>query len=588
MDVSLNSANSSPLSYKNRLWNYVLRYKNMAITGLLCLISIAAASITQPLILKQIIDKAVPAGNTGLMLTYAFGYLGIVVMSGVLSYYGTILLSKMGLSIVTNIKKDLFSHLLKLPLSYLDEHPVGELMSRTENDTERIRDFFSTIGVTLIVNVLVMAGIFAVTFSLAPALAWIMLGVTSFFIFILFFYFNRLIKLYDKSRSLYAQILAKVTEFIQGIEIVKVFNRTKWAIDSLDQTGKAKKDVDVKTSMIEYAAMSALDSLVGPVFIVALLLLYSPKVLSGGMTLGTLLLFFEYGSALLRPVVQIAESLRSMQQSRTSLRRILGIMELPEEAGKENTLLPHFEREIRFDHVWFAYKGEDWVVRDLSFVIPKGDMVAVVGPSGSGKSTAVGLLCGFYRPQKGAIYVDDVPLDEINLDAWRKTIGLVLQDVYLFPGSVLENVRVYNDDISEETVKRALETVQANDIVDSLPDKLQTNLWERGSNLSAGEKQLIAFARALAANPKLVILDEATSNVDMETEARITRSLEKLLQNRSSLIVAHRLSSILHADQILFFSDGEILARGTHRELLDKLPEYRELVQQQFLERAEA
>lgn len=588
MDASLNTANSSINSYKNKLWAYVLQYKYMAITGLVCLISIAAASITQPLILKQIIDKAVPAGNTRLMLTYAFAYLGIVITSGVLSYYGTILLSKLGLSIVTNVKKDLFSHLLKLPLSYLDEHPVGELMSRTENDTERIRDFFSTIGVTLIVNVLDMAGIFAVTFTLAPALAGIMLGVTSFFTLILFFYFNRLIKLYDKSRSLYAQILAKVTEFIQGIEIVKVFNRTKWAVGSLDQTGKAKKDVDVKTSMIEYAAMSALDSLVGPVFIVALLLLYSPKVLSGGMTLGTLLLFFEYGSALLRPVVQIAESLRSMQQSRTSLRRILGIMELPEEAGKENTLLPHFEREIRFDHVWFAYNGEDWVVRDLSFVIPKGDMVAVVGPSGSGKSTAVGLLCGFYRPQKGAIYVDDVPLDEINLDAWRKTIGLVLQDVYLFPGSVLENVRVYNDDISEETVKRALETVQANDIVDSLPDKLQTNLWERGSNLSAGEKQLIAFARALAANPELVILDEATSNVDMETEARITRSLEKLLQNRSSLIVAHRLSSILHADQILFFSDGEILARGTHSELLDKLPEYRELVQQQFLEKAEA
>ena len=588
MDASLNTANSSINSYKNKLWAYVLQYKYMAITGLVCLISIAAASITQPLILKQIIDKAVPAGNTRLMLTYAFAYLGIVITSGVLSYYGTILLSKLGLSIVTNVKKDLFSHLLKLPLSYLDEHPVGELMSRTENDTERIRDFFSTIGVTLIVNVLDMAGIFAVTFTLAPALAGIMLGVTSFFTLILFFYFNRLIKLYDKSRSLYAQILAKVTEFIQGIEIVKVFNRTKWAVGSLDQTGKAKKDVDVKTSMIEYAAMSALDSLVGPVFIVALLLLYSPKVLSGGMTLGTLLLFFEYGSALLRPVVQIAESLRSMQQSRTSLRRILGIMELPEEAGKENALLPHFEREIRFDHVWFAYNGEDWVVRDLTFVIPKGDMVAVVGPSGSGKSTAVGLLCGFYRPQKGAIYVDDVPLDEINLDAWRKTIGLVLQDVYLFPGSVLENVRVYNDDISEETVKRALETVQANDIVDSLPDKLQTNLWERGSNLSAGEKQLIAFARALAANPELVILDEATSNVDMETEARITRSLEKLLQNRSSLIVAHRLSSILHADQILFFSDGEILARGTHSELLDKLPEYRELVQQQFLEKAEA
>jgi len=584
METSQNNTNP----YKKKLWGYVGRYKGLAIPGLLCIVTIAAAGITQPLILKEIIDKAVPAKDTGLLARYALLYLGIVLASGVLSYYGNILLSKMGLSIVTNIKQDLFSHLLKLPVSYLDEHPVGELMSRTENDTEKIRDLFSNIGVTLVVSTLSMAGIFIVTFTLAPALAVIMIGVTLFFILILFFFFNKLIKLYDKSRSLYAKVVAKVTEFIQGIEIVKVFNRTRWAADSLEQTGKEKKDVDIKTSMVEYSAMSALDSLVGPVFIVALLLMYSPEVLSGGMSLGTLLLFFEYGSALLRPVVQIAESLRSMQQSKTSLRRILAIMALSEEEGKQNERLPSFDHEIRFDHVWFAYKGEAWVVRDLSFTIPKGSMTAVVGASGSGKSTTVGLLCGFYRPQKGAIYVDDVSLAELNLEAWRKKIGLVLQDVYLFPGSVLENVRVYNDEISQETVERALETVQATDTVKTLPQGLATNLWERGGNLSAGEKQLFAFARALATDPELVILDEATSNVDMETEGKITRSLGRLLEDRSALIVAHRLSSILHADQILFFSDGRLIERGTHDELLERLPEYRELVQQQFIQKDEA
>jgi len=584
METSQNNTNP----YKKKLWGYVGRYKGLAIPGLLCIVTIAAASITQPLILKEIIDKAVPAKDTGLLARYALLYLGIVLASGVLSYYGNILMSKIGLSIVTNIKQDLFSHLLKLPVSYLDEHPVGELMSRTENDTEKIRDLFSSIGVTLVVCVLSITGIFIVTFTLAPALAVIMVGVTIFFVLILFFFFNKLIKLYDKSRSLYAKVVAKVTEFIQGIEIVKVFNRAAWAADSLEQTGREKKDVDIKTSMVEYSAMSALDSLVGPVFIVALLLMYSPKVLSGGMTLGTLLLFFEYGSALLRPVVQIAESLRSMQQSKTSLRRILAIMALPEEEGKQNERMPSFNHEIRFDHVWFAYKGEAWVLRDLSFTIPKGSMTAVVGASGSGKSTTVGLLCGFYRPQRGAIYVDDVPLAELNLEAWRKRIGLVLQDVYLFPGSVLENVRVYNDEISQETVELALETVQATDTVKALPQGLETNLWERGGNLSSGEKQLFAFARALATNPELVILDEATSNVDMETEGKITRSLCKLLEDRSALIVAHRLSSILHADQILFFSDGQLIERGTHGELLERLPEYRELVQQQFIQKDEA
>jgi len=572
-------------NYGKRLASYVGRYKKYAFPGLAAMVVISLGRIAQPLILKEIIDKAVPAGDTALLLRYALAYLCIVVVVGGLNYIGNILVAKLGLSIVTLIKEDLFTHLLTLPVSYFDAHPVGELMSRTENDTEKVRDLFSSLGVTFIVNILMMAGMFAVTFTLAPTLALIMLGVVLVFLAILLFFFDKLLNLYDASRSLYAKIMAKVTEFVQGMEIVRVFNRKAWAMKSLDETGRAKQRNDVKVSIFEYSAMSALDSLAGPLFIVALILLYAPRVLSGGMTLGTLLLFFEYGASLLRPVVEIAESIRRMQQARISLKRIMTIMSLPEEPGRRNRVEARFEREIRFENLWFAYKNEDWILKDLSFSIPKGSLTAVVGASGSGKSTTVSLLCGFYLPQRGRITIDGVALDSLDLVSWRKKTGLVLQDVYLFPGSVLENVRVYNDVISEEGVRAALGNVHAAEMVGGLPSGIRANLWERGGNLSAGEKQLLAFARALAADPELVILDEATSNIDMDTEEKIRQSLDVLLDGRTALIVAHRLSSILSADQILFFSGGRIIARGTHAELFETLPEYRRLVEQQFLNR---
>lgn len=299
-------------NYGKRLASYVARYKKYAVPGLAAMVVISLGRIAQPLILKEIIDKAVPASDTGLLLRYALAYLGIVAAVGGLNYAGNILMAKLGLSIVTLIKEDLFAHLLTLPVSYFDAHPVGELMSRTENDTEKVRDLFSSLGVTFIVNILMMAGMFAVTLALAPTLALIMLGVVIVFLAILLFFFGKLLNLYDASRGLYAKIMAKVTEFVQGMEIVRVFDRQAWAMESLDETGRTKQRNDVKVSIFEYSAMSALDSLAGPLFIVALILLYAPRVLAGGMTLGTLLLFFEYGASLLRPVVEIAESIRRM------------------------------------------------------------------------------------------------------------------------------------------------------------------------------------------------------------------------------------------------------------------------------------
>ncbi len=570
-------------NYKKKLASYIGRYKSYAIPGLLVMIVISLGRVVQPLILKEIIDKAVPTGDSALLLRYALAYLAVIVVVGGLTYFGNILISKLGLSIVTRIKEDLFAHLLTLPVAYFDAHPVGELMSRTENDTEKVRDLFSSLGVTFIVNILMMGGMFAVTYSIAPTLALIMLAVVAVILALMLVFFSKILGFYDQSRNLYAKVLAKVTEFIQGMEIVKVFDRKAWAAASLDETARQQQRVNVKVALFEISVFSALESIVGPLFIVALILLYAPRVIAGGMSLGTLLLFFEYGASLLRPVLEIAESIRRMQQAKVSLNRILTIMSLPEEPGRGNAIEARLDREIRFESLWFAYKDEEWILKDVSFSIPKGSLTAIVGSSGSGKSTTVSLLCGFYRPQKGRITIDGADLDSLNLASWRKKTGLVLQDVYLFPGSVLENVRVYNDDIPGERVEKALENVYATDMVSGLPSGLQTNLWERGGNLSSGEKQLLAFARALAANPELVILDEATSNIDMDTEEKIRLSLDVLLAGRTALIIAHRLSSILHADQILYFSEGRIVARGTHAELFETLPEYRRLVEQQFL-----
>lgn len=573
----------SGFNYRKKLVSYIKRYKGYAIPGFAAMIVISLGRIVQPLILREIIDKAVPAGDTSLLLRYALSYVAVVAIVGTLTYVGNILVAKLGLSIVTLIKEDIFTRLLTLPVSYFDVHPVGELMSRTENDTEKVRDLFSTLGVSFAVSILMMTGMFIVAFVLAPMLALIMVAAVALFLAVLLVFFNRVMGLYEASRSLYAKILAKVTEFIQGIEILHVFDRTAWAQSSLDETGTKKRKNDVKASFLEYSAMAALDSLAGPLFIVLLIVIYSPRVLSGGMTLGTFILLVEYGASLLRPVVEIAESIRRMQQARVSLDRIMTIMSQPEEPGRGATKEARFEREIRFEHVWFAYKEEDWVLRDISFSIPKGSVIAVVGASGSGKSTMVNLLCGFYQARKGEISIDGTPLNHINLLEWRKKTGLVLQDVYLFPGSVLENVRVYNDTIPETRVAKALDDVHAAQMINSLPQGLDTNLWERGGNISSGEKQLLAFARALAVDPEIVILDEATSNIDAGTEEKIRQSLDVLLSGRTALIVAHRLSSILHADRILYFSEGRIIAQGTHAELYGSLPEYRSLVERQFI-----
>lgn len=570
---------------RRRIGAYVAEYRGLFAVGIAAMLLMTAANLAGPLILRSIIDDSIPKADSPGMVLRALAFVGVIALSGAITYAGSIVVARLGLNVVTKIKAEVFSHLLTLPVSYFDAHPVGELMARVESDSEKVKQLFSEIGIVLVNELFFFAGVLAICFALDPGVTiWIAVALPPILAFVIVF-FDRLRVLYDRSRAMWARISASVAESVQGIELLRAFDRVAWAEARLDETARAKRANDIRSSMLEYGAMSGLGFLVGPVFMAAIVLAVAPRIIAGALTLGTLLVFLEYGRRLLEPIMAIAENVRGLQQARVSLARILGILSLESEPGsitEPASPLPAFERSIDFEGVWFAYKDEAWILRDLSFSLPKGSTVAIVGPSGSGKSTAVSLLCRFYDPQKGRILVDGRPLGELDLPGWRRKIGLVLQDVYLFPGDLLENVRIYDDSIDEYRARAALDAVGTSAFVDRLPLGIRAEIRERGSNLSGGERQLVAFARAIAFGPEIIVLDEATASVDARTERRIREGMAQLLRGRTALIIAHRLSSIVDADEIIFLKEGRIAARGRHGELLERCPEYAELVRLQF------
>ena len=570
--------------YLKLLFPFVKKDLGLLFFGLFAMLITSGLRLLNPLILAQIIDHSIPEKNMAQMFQYGFYFIAVVMLSGVLSYLQILLLSRLGIKIITKFKSNVFSHLLKLPVSWYNKQPVGELIARVESDSERVKVLFSDLSITIIGNILFFIGGFVVLFILQwqitiyilPAI--ILCGIGYWF---LFKYLNKFFRLI---RERYAIITAKITDYVQGIQMIQALNQEKRALKDVEKASLAKKKVEVHTQIIEYSSQSIFSFMINVVFIIIVILVSAPKIIAGTLTVGILIVFIQYIYQLVWPLMQISENVMQIQRSFASLKRILELTELPTEDDIfTGTRLPVFEQEIKFENVWFAYKENEWILKDISFTIPKGKKIALVGPSGSGKTTIVSLLCGFYPVEKGRILIDGVPLSEMNFRDWRKKIGLILQDVYLFPGSILENVRVYNDQVGEDKVQKAISIVQLDEFIRKLPEGINAELAERGQNISQGEKQLISFARALAFAAEIIIMDEATASIDPQTEAKIQRSMEKLLAGKTALIVAHRLTSVLDADEILYFSNGRITARGKHQDLLQKSPEYQKLVELQML-----
>jgi ATP-binding cassette subfamily B protein len=570
--------------YIHLLYPFIKKDIGLLGFGLFAMLCTSALQLVYPLILANIVDKSIPSGNVSQMYRYGAMFIAAVLVSGALTYLQTILLSKLGVKVITKFKAQVFRHLLTLPVEWFNKQAVGELIARVESDAERVKALFSDLSIRIIGNLLFFIGIFLVMFLkewhvAAYILPGIIVGVIAYYYLIKY-----LSKFYRQIREKNALVTAKITDYVQGVPIIQSLNLQNKVYNDLRNASDDKYKLETKTTYLEYGAQSFFMFLFEVFFIVMIIRITAPQIMAGIVTLGTLIVFIDYTYRMIWPLMSISENVMQIQRSFVSLKRILELNELQSEdeifTGKKQ---PTFEHEIRFENVWFAYNNEDWVLKDISFTIPKGKKIALVGPSGSGKTTTVSLLCYFYQAQKGQILVDGVPLSEIDFRAWRRKIGLILQDVFLFPGSILENVRVYNDAISEEKVKEAINVVQLDEFIQEQRLGLDTELAERGQNISQGEKQLISFARALAFDAEIIVMDEATASVDPQTEARIQHSMERVFANKTVVVVAHRLTTILDADEILFFDKGRIIHKGTHQQLLNESSEYRKLVTLQMI-----
>lgn len=580
----MSKSKEAKTNYLKLLLPYVKKDKGLLLFGLFAMLVTSALRLLDPLILAHIIDKSIPNNDLTEMFRYGIFFVVVVIFSGLLSYLQIVLLSRLGIKIITQFKSSVFKHLLKLPIPWFNQQPVGELIARVESDSERVKVLFSELSIMIIGNMLFFVGVFVVLFTREPGITALMVPAILVSIVVYWFLIKYLSKFYKRIRERYADITAKITDYVQGMQLIQVLNQEERVIRELEQSSRAKKNLETKTSFIEYGSQGVFMFIFNVVFVVAIILISTPKILTGMITLGTLIIFVQYMYRMIWPLMHISENVMQIQRSFVSLKRILELTELgTEDELFTGSIVPSFDHEIVFDDVWFAYKDEEWILKGVSFKIPKGSQLALVGASGSGKTTAISLLCGFYPIQKGHILIDGQELSSLDFRAWRSKIGLILQDIFLFPGSILENVRVYNDEVPDQDVHKAINIVQLDEFIHNLELGLDAELAERGQNISQGEKQLISFARALAFHPELIIMDEATASIDPQTEAKIQRTMKTVLSGKTAVIVAHRLTSVLEADQILFFKDGEIIDRGNHHELMQTSEEYQKLVELQML-----
>lgn len=564
-------------------------YRGTLLLAVVLMLLSVVTDLASPLILRRLIDGVIPAamkdGQIGGILLTAGLYLGLFLVGAAASYAQALLVARMGLSLVTRLKRDTFEHLLNLGMDYFDANPPGRLMARVESDAERLQMLFSEVALAMARSSLLLTGTLTVMFISGWKITLGLVGLLLPVVIGGLFFLGFLRRVYATVRRLYARLTTFVTEYVQAVPVLQVFGRTTWTMEKLRAVNRERYNAEKRAAFFEYGFWSFFFSLEVVAVMMILRLGFGASAVVAGMTLGTLVLFVEYTRRLFFPLLMFAEQIQFLQRAFASADRVFGILSTESTVADAPGTLDHLPRDwktLTFDHVTFDYAGGSRALEDVSFTVRRGETVALAGPSGGGKTTVTSLLLRFYEPSSGAIRLDGVDIRGFSLSAWREAIGLVLQDIHLFPGTVGDNLRVFADGIPDERLAGAVSSLGADEILTRLSKGLGTDLAEGGQNLSMGERQLISFARALVRDPQILILDEATSSVDPGTERKLQESVERLRHGRTSLVVAHRLSTITAADRILVLQRGHLVEEGTHRELYERDGIYRGLFDLQF------
>ncbi|MGD8922803.1 MAG: ABC transporter ATP-binding protein [Candidatus Zixiibacteriota bacterium] len=549
----------------------------------ICLILLAVAtglSLSWPLLLQKALGGPLTRGDFAELVYLALAIAGIQIITLVLQYFMRVKLEVIGQDIMLDLKRKLFDHILSLDVSFFDLNPVGRLMARVESDTESLRMMFTNTVVLLVADLILLAGIYGILFYMNWRLASV-LFVSLPIIGLLVYVFHRVTtqRFFDVRRKM-AEVTASLTEFLHGMSIVQIFHRGDYARGRVFRANEAKFSQDAYVNV-------AVCIFFNTVFFFEYLKIGAVLILASvwSIPFATIVLFIVLIWRSFEPVFRTSEQLSTVQKAVAGAKRIFALL-----SRRPHLIDPvrpvdwnGLRKGIRFENVWFSYTDDDnYALKDVSFDIPVGNRVALAGVTGGGKTSVISLLLRFYEPQKGRITVDGIDIRDIRIADLRKRFALVLQDIILFPGTVADNIGLTGGQRTDDQIFDAARTVEAERFIRRLPDEYGTEVSEKGANFSRGERQLLSFARALAVDPDVLVLDEATSSVDPETERTIQSSLQKIMAGRTSLVIAHRLSTILDVDQILVIRRGEIIERGTHTELILQNGYYSKLFHLQF------
>jgi ATP-binding cassette subfamily B protein len=578
-----------------RLLTYLRPYKGTVALALLLLLIGSALVIVGPWLTQLAIDEAIPNGDRDLLNTLALAFLGTVLAGFALQYGQRLLTTWLGQRIMYDLRTQLFGHLQRLDLRFYDRNPTGRLITRITSDVETLNELFSSGIVTVFGDIFALIFIVAAMLRMDWELALVTFSVLPFVFVTAFFFRTRIRQAYRDIRVRLARINTFLHERITGMRVVQLFNREKADLDTFRDVNDDYLQAHLR-SITYYALFFPAIELFTSIALALIIWYGGGSILQGAVTVGVVAAFIQYARRFFRPIQDLSEKYNLLQGAMASSERIFKLLDRePEIQDPSRALsLPDDVRgEIEYKNVWFAYgDNEDgspnWVLEDVSFRVAPGDKVAIVGHTGAGKTTVINLLMRFYEPQKGEILLDGVRIDDLRLDDLRGRIGLVLQDVFLFSQDVTYNIRLGDDDIDDERVRAAAARVGADRFIERLAEGYSQPLGERGSSLSVGERQLVSFARALAFDPPILVLDEATSSVDSEIEAQIEAATDELMKRRTSLVIAHRLSTVQGADRILVFHHGKLVEEGTHAELLEHAGLYARLYELQFVSRPAA
>jgi len=587
-----------------RLLGYMRPYRKLVALSLVFLLAQSALQVLGPLLTRTAVDRYLQPIHTPLSRPFGFwgfldGLLPADPWAGLTSigllYLGTLagtflcefvqmyVMQYTGQLAMFDLRKQLMAHLQHLDLEFYDRNPVGRLVTRVTTDVDVLNDLFASGLVTILGDLLALTFIVAIMFQLSPLLTGIMLAAMPPVILTTMVFRRSVTQSYRRIRIAIAKISSYLQEHVTGIAVLQLFNRERRSCREFEDVNREHMNA-YKDAITAYGWFYPVVELISMLALAAILILGGFRVQSGRLTLGVVVAFLQYGLRFFRPIQDLSEKYNILQSAMASSERIFKLLDT-----RATVLAPALPKAapatiatIEFDQVWFAYKGEDWVLRDVSFQIEPGETIAVVGHTGAGKTTLISLLLRFYDVQKGSIRMGGVPLRDFDPLELRRQFGVVLQDPYLFTGTLEENIRLGTEGIGDGEVEAAAAQVNLLDFVRSLPEGFSHAIRERGSGLSTGQKQLISFARALAHNPRYLILDEATSSVDTETELRVREALNRMVEGRTSIVIAHRLSTIQRANRILVMHKGQLRETGTHQELLAQRGIYWKLYQLQY------